>query len=229
PQKANGGAKPFSPTVARYTYRATDGAPYLQVHRTAAKGFSQYRWDGEKWIPGAPKGPKIPYRLPELLAAPGIPVYVVEGEKDAHNLAKSGFVASCNSGGADTGSGGKWTSELNQYFRDRTVYVIPDNDDAGRKHAQHVARNLDTVAASVRIVELPDLLPKGDVSDWLKRDTAGVKLNQICQAAPLWEAEAHRPIEKETDADAEIARLAALTPVQYERERKAAAERLDIR
>jgi Protein of unknown function (DUF3631) len=229
PRKANGGAKPFSPTVARYTYRAADGTPYLQVQRTAAKDFYQHHWDGEKWLKGAPDGPKIPYCLPELLAAPSTaPIYICEGEKDCDNLAKLGFVATCNSEGADTGTGKKWTPDLNQYFKDRAVYVLADNDDKGRKHAQHVARNLDSVAASVRVVELPDLPAKGDVSDWLKSDTAGVKLAQLCQAAPLW-AEAHRPIEAETDTDAEIARLAALTPVQYERERKAAAERLDIR
>jgi putative DNA primase/helicase len=230
PQKANGSAKPFSPTVARYTYRAADGSPYLQVHRTAAKDFYQHHWNGEKWASSAPSGPKIPYRLPELLAAPSTaPIYVCEGEKDCDNLAKLGFVATCNAGGADPGTGKKWTPDLNQYFKGRTVYIVADNDDSGRKHAQHVARNLDPVTASVRVVELPDLPPKGDVSDWLLKDTAGVKLTRLCQAAPLWEAEAHRPIETKTDADAEIARLAALTPVQYERERKAAAERLDIR
>jgi hypothetical protein len=193
PRKANGDAKPFSPTVARYTYRAANGTPYLQVQRTAAKDFYQHHWDGEKWLKGAPDGQKIPYCLPELLAGPSTaPVYICEGEKDCDNLAKLGFVATCNSEGADTGTGKKWTPDLNQYFKDRTVYVLADNDDKGHKHAQHVARNLDSVAASVRVVELPDLPPKGDVSDWLKRDTAGVKLTQLCQAAPLWESESLR-------------------------------------
>src|SRR5262249_30707495 len=69
-KKANGGAKPFSPTVAKYVYRLKDGAPHLQVHRLADKsGFPQYHWDGEKWISGKPKGPKIPYMLPQLIAA----------------------------------------------------------------------------------------------------------------------------------------------------------------
>jgi hypothetical protein len=89
------------------------------------------------------------------------------GEKDCDALAKLGFVATCNSEGADNGSGSKWTPDLNQYFKDRDVYIIPDNDAQGRKHAQHVARNLEPVAKSVRIVELPGLPLKGDVSDWL--------------------------------------------------------------
>src|SRR5262245_9910696 len=95
PKKRNGkgaGAKPYSPTIAKYTYRNVDGSPHLQVHRTAAKKFFQHHWDGEMWKPGAPKGEKIPYRLPELIAAsPTTPVYIVEGEGKCDLLAKLGF------------------------------------------------------------------------------------------------------------------------------------------
>src|SRR5262249_10580707 len=140
-----------------------------------------------------PKGPKVPYMLPQLTAAaPATPIYIVEGEKDANNLAKLGFVATCNSEGADSGNGSKWTSDLNQYFKDRHVYIIPDNDARGGKHAEHVARNLDPIAKSVRIVELPGLPLKGDVSDWLRSDTAGAKLSKLAAAAPLWEASADK-------------------------------------
>ena len=38
--KINGGAQPYSPTVAKYVYRLADGTPYLQVQRTATKQFS---------------------------------------------------------------------------------------------------------------------------------------------------------------------------------------------
>src|SRR5262249_54035750 len=156
---------------------------------------------------GKPKGPKVPYMLPQLTAAaPSTPIYIVEGEKDADNLAKLGFVATCNSEGADSGTGKKWTPDLNQYFRDCDVYIIPDNDVAGRKHAQHVARNLNMIARSVRVVELPDLPHKGDVSNWLERDSAGVKLTKLAAASPLWEPPSE-PSEEEaeaTDADVEI-------------------------
>src|SRR5262249_55886455 len=175
-------------------------------------GFPQYYWDGEKWISGKPKGPKIPYMLPQLTAAaPTTPIYVVEGEKDCDNLAKIGFVATCNSEGADNGSGSKWTSDLNQHFKDRHVYIIPDNDAQGRKHAEHVARNLDLVAKSVRIVELPGLPPKGDVSDWLASDSMGVKLAKLAAAAPLWEPPpASEPPEAEAEDEAKP--VSALLP-----------------
>src|SRR5262249_18519920 len=48
-----------------------------------------------------------------------------------------------------------------------SVAIIPDNDEAGRDHARAVAASLRGSAASVKIVELPRLPPKGDVSDWI--------------------------------------------------------------
>jgi hypothetical protein len=60
-----------------------------------------------RWVKGLPKGPAIPYRLPQLLAAPaGSTVEITEGERDAETLAALGLIATCNPGGA-----GKWTAE----------------------------------------------------------------------------------------------------------------------
>jgi 5S rRNA maturation endonuclease (ribonuclease M5) len=181
----NTGTKPpFSPVIARYTYRDANGAAYLQVQRTASKQFRQYHWTGDTWRPGKPKGPKIPYRLPQLLtASTSTPVYVCEGEKDADNLSNIGFVATTASEGAEA----KWSADLNKWFKDRTVYVLPDNDEAGRRHAQDVAHNLDGMAAKLHVVELPNLPHKGDVSDWLKDDPTGARLVRECKAAPIWE------------------------------------------
>src|SRR6266480_1015053 len=71
---------------AAYIYQQADGSPYLRVNRTATKGFWQEQWSGDSWVKGAPKGPKIPYRLPEILVAEHNDVLIVEGEKDADNL-----------------------------------------------------------------------------------------------------------------------------------------------
>jgi hypothetical protein len=180
---AAGTAKGRAPVVAEYVYRTADGKPYLLVKRTANKDFPQFHHEGSTWRPGKPTGPKIPYRLPELLAAPlTTPIYIVEGEKDVDNLAMLGFVGTCNSEGADTGSGKKWTPELNQHFTGRHVYIIPDNDAPGRKHAEHVARSLAPMAASVRIVELPGLGPGGDVSDWLAASGTANQLSALAAA-----------------------------------------------
>lgn len=124
-KKGKGGAKPWSPVIARYVYRKADGTPYLQVCRTAAKGFFQNKWNGQMWVAGAPEGPKIPYRLPELQAASlTTQIHITEGEKDADALARMNFVATTNSEGASN-----WTDDLNEYFRDRHVCIHEDNDE----------------------------------------------------------------------------------------------------
>src|SRR6516164_6400933 len=193
--KRNGARKPaWSPIIDRYVYRQPDGTPYLQVCRTA-EGFFQNKWNGQMWVTGKPDGPKIPYRLPELLAAPlTARVHICEGEKDANGLAKLGFTATTNSEGA-----GNWTDDLNEYFRDRHVYIHEDNDEQGRKRVQRIARALHPIAASVRIIRLPGLKPHGDVSDWLESDPSGARLVRECDSTPLWEPSATPPPEEEKE------------------------------
>jgi putative DNA primase/helicase len=104
---------------------------------------------------------RVLYRLPELVKA-GIAtlVFVVEGEKDVDNLHRLGLVATCNPMGA-----GKWRQHFNQYLAGRNVVILPDNDKAGRGHAALVARSLQGIAASVKIVQVP--APSKDISEWL--------------------------------------------------------------
>jgi hypothetical protein len=63
---------------------------------------------------------RLPYRLPQLRAAPAdLLVFVVEGEKDANRLASLGLVATCNPGGA-----GKWRSSFSQFFRPGSPKIV---------------------------------------------------------------------------------------------------------
>jgi len=174
-------AKAGSP-VAIYVYAKEDGSPYLRVVRP---GFYQSHWNGLAWVSGAPKGPKIPYRLPELLVAEHNTVLIVEGEKDADNLAALGLLATTNSGGAE-----KWTADLNQYFKGREVYILPDNDEPGERHAKQVSENLSGIAREIRVVRLPGLPPKGDVSDWLDAGGTVEDLDRLMKAAKAEEQDA---------------------------------------
>lgn len=173
--------KDQSKIVAEYIYCDPDGQPSRKVLRTEPKGpFPQQRWDGARWINGVKGVPLYPYRLPELLKAVHNTVFVCEGEKDADRLTQLGFVATTNPMGA-----GCWHADLNHWFKGRTCYILEDNDDAGRKHAREVAEALQPIAESVRIVSLPGLPDKGDVSDWLDAGGDHGKLIEICKAAPL--------------------------------------------
>jgi putative DNA primase/helicase len=167
-----------------YVFQSPDGAP---AHRTirvpkpdGKKSFFQQRFEGGKWVDGLQGARLYLYRLPELMAAPADRIaYVVEGEKDVDNLRACGEVATTNPMGA-----GKWRPEYAEALRGRHVVVLPDHDPPGAKHGEDVARSLRGVAASVRVVLLPGLLPKGDVSDWLAAGHAVEELHALVAAEP---------------------------------------------
>jgi hypothetical protein len=72
------------------------------------------------------------------------------------------FPATCCAGGAK-----KWRAEHAAFLRGANVLILPDNDDIGREHMNVVAASLQGIAASIRVLELPDLPPKGDIIDWV--------------------------------------------------------------
>jgi predicted P-loop ATPase len=123
------------------------------------------------------------YQLPELLTAdPTRTVWIVEGEKDVDRLRFLGEVATCNPMGA-----GKWFEHYADPLRDRICRILPDNDQAGRDHAEKIARTLRGKAMSAAIVELPGLPNKGDVSDFFDAGGTLEQLITLAKAAPEWE------------------------------------------
>ncbi len=157
--------RPYGRSAETYDYLDANGAPYLQVTRTTTKKFWYSHWENGAWVKEAPT-PKIPYRLPELIAAPkDAPIFICEGEKDAINVAGLGLIATTNPGG---GIPKAWTGDLNKWFAGKqTVYLLEDNDATGRNHANEVARNLKDLVTEIRIVSFSDLPEHGDVSDWI--------------------------------------------------------------
>ena len=190
--KSNGGRKSWT-FVSEHIYCTAKDQPYLRVCKmfdeSGSKQFLQSHWDGFRWVNGKPKGGKVPYRLPQLIAAPlSATVYFCEGEKDADALAKLELIATTASEGARA----PWDSTLTPHFKDRHVVVLPDADEPGRAHGQKVARALDGAAASVKVVDLfPDLSDGSDVANWLETDPTGAQLVRECSQAPLWQPGSH--------------------------------------
>jgi 5S rRNA maturation endonuclease (ribonuclease M5) len=118
----------------------------------------------------------------------GLPILIVEGEKDVHAAESIGCVATCNAMGADTGSGTKWLPEFADYFIGADVIIIPDQDVPGEKHAHHVAKTLSNKARSIRIANPPVLCK--DLADWVER---GANLTEIESHAELIYAEEEIP------------------------------------
>ena len=150
--------------VARYDYIGADGQLFGTKLRAEPKGF---RWDS-----GRQDGNCPPYGLSRLLEHNEEPVWVVEGEKDADTLNTEGLVAISIETGHE--------EHAATFLRYRDVHIIPDNDEQGRKRARAVLDAACAVARSARIVDLPGLSEKGDVSDWL---WAGNKISHLLQIA----------------------------------------------
>jgi putative DNA primase/helicase len=168
------------------------------------------------------------YRLPDLIADPSAPVVVTEGEKKADAVLGlfPGHVGTTSMGGAGAAKHSDWTA-----LAGRPVIVWPDHDEPGRRYADDVAALATAAgAASVAIVVVPPDWPEGwDIADPLPAGAAHDALAGLLQSASAWTPTAPSQPSGEVDDAAEIARLAALPPLAYEREREAAAKRLGCR
>lgn len=180
---ANGSTRGRGEQVATYDYVDERGELLFQAVRYAfPKGFAQRSPDGRGgWRWGLNGARRVLYRLPEVLEAVALekPIYLVEGEKDADRLNTLGLTATTNPMGA-----GKWLQEYGGSLAGARVVILPDNDDPGRAHAHLVARELAGIATDVRIVELPALPPKGDVSDWLDAGRSREDLEALVTRGP---------------------------------------------
>ncbi|NBQ63902.1 MAG: hypothetical protein EBU40_16660, partial [Proteobacteria bacterium] len=179
--------------VCYYTYTDETGTPVHRVERREAtdatgarrKDFPQSHWNGTGWSSGTKPLPTLRlYHLPDIIAAANQAgaVWYCEGEKDADRLRSLGLVATTNA---------KETETLDRLdvtpLQGYNVCILVDNDDPGRKTADNVARKIATVAR-VKILALPGLPEKGDVSDWLDAGTGTVDdLWELMSATPEWQ------------------------------------------
>ena len=129
--------------------------------RTDSQGKDHWNWDGIK---------QVPYRWPDIKDSRA--VIFVEGEKDVDNLHNIDLVATTIAGGSNA-----WNPLLKKqpdfpekYFSGfDQVFILPDNDEAGRKFAQETGEHIREFVSKVWIVNLPDLEKGGDVSDYLAK------------------------------------------------------------
>lgn len=178
---------------AVYQYRDSLGRLVFEKLRYPGKHFTQRRPDGKGgWEYKLSDCIKPLYNLPRVVTSTHI--VICEGEKDADNVNALGLgtaeyplVATTNFDGA-----GKWREEYAPYFAGRHVVIFPDNDAIGNAHAETVARSVSKYAEGVKVIHLPGLLEKQDVSDYLTIHTKDDLLREIKQA-PRWIPKAADP------------------------------------
>ena len=165
--------QPKSKKSTIYDYKNLEGQTIYQVVRYEPKSFRQRRMQDGQTVWNLQGVTPLPFRLNYIKDKPL--VFIVEGEKDVLHLEKLGLAATCNSGGS-----GKWTEAHSQYFKDKDIVILPDNDEPGLKHARQVQISLQNIAKSVKTIELPGLKPKEDSYDWLQKHSVQ-ELMQLVQ------------------------------------------------
>jgi len=151
--------------VARYDYQDYDGNLAFQVVRYDPKDFRQRRPGKQKdWVWNLKGIGLVLYKLQEIRNSNY--VFFCEGEKDVDRLMSLGIVATCNPMGAGKIKGQHDNHKILDVLQDRKVYIIPDNDPPGKKHAGEIADMLIDIAAVVKIINLPVEM-SGDVSDFI--------------------------------------------------------------
>jgi hypothetical protein len=187
--------KPKQELVKVYDYTDANGTLLYQVCRfewdedgRRKKTFRQRRPDGNGgWINNLDGITHGLYRIVELheALADDAAVFLPEGEKDVETLVSLGIPATTNSGGASN-----WSADHAAAFKDADVVLVLDNDEAGRKRADVVARSLYGIAKRVRVLDVaafwPECPAKGDVSDWAATGITADDLYCVAGTLPSW-------------------------------------------
>jgi 5S rRNA maturation endonuclease (ribonuclease M5) len=174
------GQEPGGKIVCAYDYTDEAGKLLFECVRYEPKDFKQRRPDDNGgWIWNIRGVRRVLYRLPEVSKAQTI--CIAEGEKDCDNLAKLGFIASCNPLG-----GGKWQDEYSETLHDKDVVIFGDADEKGEAHVEAVIQSLTGIARSIKRVQLPEGFR--DVSDYIASlpvDTAPQFIAELIDSTPV--------------------------------------------
>jgi len=110
----------------------------------------------------------------------GETVVWVEGEKDADNARERlGLITTTCSMGAKN-----WKPHYAGFLTGAHVVVVADNDGPGGEHAEMVTTELLPFAASVKILTLPNLPGKGDLTDWIEAGGTRQEFNRLVSESP---------------------------------------------
>lgn len=145
----------------RYTFPLYSGTQLATVKFYAPNGSPKY---------SGVKGYNASILWPQDVLRRNRIIYLVEGEKDCITAHQYGIPAVTFTGGAGT-----VPKDWIALFKDKTVYIIYDFDEAGRTGAIKAAESLSRVANEVRILNIATIAqeneipisPGGDVTDIL--------------------------------------------------------------
>lgn len=155
-------------------------AVYNYVFVNGNYAFTKIRLEGKKMLYGKLENERFTYGLKQnggrkalkaiygninsinKAISEGRPIFIPEGEKDVDTLKKQGYNAFTYGGAGD------WQKEFATLLKDATVYILADNDEAGKRVALTIKNDVKTLAKSVKIIVPTPNIPKGDISDYFE-------------------------------------------------------------
>ncbi len=154
------------PRSALWTYHDAHGEPVGVVVRWSLpddkKDIRPASRHDDGWRIGGMPEPRPLYGLPGLAGAKR--VYVCEGEKAADAVRSFGLTATTSAHGCESPGKADWRP-----LAGKEIINLPDNDAPGSKYTNAVAALQAKLSPApvVKVVELPDLPPKGDAADFV--------------------------------------------------------------
>lgn len=176
--------------VSQYwTYKNKKGEPLLYIERfdkedgskeVKPRCYAQNKETGEKiWLAANLFSEETPlYNLENYNGNIDKPVLIVEGEKTAEaakRLFPDYWVTTW------LGGCGQVKKARIKFLSGRSIYLLPDNDEPGRKAMRKMSLRLKELDCKVHIVEIPEeLFPKGwDVADEFPADWTISRLKDV--------------------------------------------------
>ena len=156
---------------------SSSGKQYVPVHATPSGGAV-----------GDPPEEWPLYNLEEIHQRPDDPVFIVEGEKAADALIEIGLLATTSAHGSNAWKKTDWSPLVG-----RDLFVMPDNDEPGKKYITDVANHIIELGGykTLKKVELTDFPLKADACELLDRlrepddDVTRIR-DAVCSMAKEW-------------------------------------------
>ncbi len=166
-------------------------AVYNYVSINGAYAFTKIRLEGKKIIYGKLQNDRFTYGLGHDVGrksykaiygslqainkaiAENRPIFIPEGEKDADTLIKQGYTAFAYGGVND------WQSDFATLVQGADVYILADNDEAGKRVAETIQNDIKAVTKSSKIIVPMPNTPKADITDYFSAGHSKQEFEQM--------------------------------------------------
>lgn len=166
-------------------------AVYNYISLSGSYSYTKIRLEGKKFIYGILQNGRFEYGLGHdtprksykaiygsvqalnKAISEGKPLFVVEGEKDCDTMTKQGYAVFTCGGCSD------WQADFATLVQGAEVYILADNDAAGRRVAETIFNDVQAVAKCVKIITpMPDI-PKADITDYFEAGHSKEEFEQL--------------------------------------------------